>query len=62
MTTGAPMTLTADNLQSLAGRPGHRAAVIVSIQPLSAADLRTAARFCRHALKAGWVARNIAIA
>jgi hypothetical protein len=46
-TPGAPMTLTAGNLQSLASRLDQRAAVIASAEPLSADDLRTAARFCR---------------
>jgi hypothetical protein len=55
---GAPVTLTAGNLQSLAGRLEHRAAVVASAQPLSAEDLRTAARFCRHALKVGWVGKT----
>jgi hypothetical protein len=58
-----PMTLTVGNLQSLAGRLEQRAVVIVVEQPLSAEDLRTAARFCRHAVKVGWVGKtSIAIA
>jgi hypothetical protein len=57
------MTITMRNLSSLAGRLEHRAAVIDIVQPLSAEDLRTAARFCRHALKVGWVGKtSIAIA
>jgi hypothetical protein len=27
-------------------------------QPLSAQELRTAARFCRHALKVGWIGKT----
>jgi hypothetical protein len=61
--SGMPMTLTAGNLQSLAGRLEQRAGVIVLAQPPCAEDLRTAARFCRHALKVGWVGKtSIAIA
>jgi hypothetical protein len=57
------MTLTVGHLQSLAGRLEQRASVIAAEQPLSAEDLRTAARFCRHALKVGWVGKaGIAIA
>jgi hypothetical protein len=52
------MTLTAGNLQSLAGRLEQRAAVAASAEPLSADDLRTAACFCRHALKVGWVGKT----
>jgi hypothetical protein len=60
---GAPVTLTASNLQSLAGRLEHRAAVIASAEPLSAEDLWMAARFCRYALRAGWVGKtSVAIA
>jgi hypothetical protein len=60
---GTLMMLTAGNLQSLAGRLEQRAGVIALAQPLPAEDLRTAARFCRHALKVGWVGKtSIAIA
>jgi hypothetical protein len=52
------MTLTAGHLRSLAGRLEQRAAVIASAQPLSAEDLRTAARFCRYSLKVGWVGKT----
>jgi hypothetical protein len=55
---GLPMTLTDGNLRSLAGRLEQRAGAIASAQSLSAEDLRTAARFCRHALKAGWVGKT----
>jgi hypothetical protein len=48
------MTLTVGHVQSLAGRL-DQAGIIELSQPLSAQDLRTAARFCRHALKAGWI-------
>jgi hypothetical protein len=59
---GTLMTLTVGRLQSLAGRLDQRAGVIELSQPLSAEDLRTAARFCRHALKVGWIRTSIAIA
>jgi hypothetical protein len=60
---GTPMTMTAGRLQSLAGRLEYRAAGIAGAQPLCAEDLQTAARFCRHALKAGWIGNaGIAIA
>jgi hypothetical protein len=55
---GTRMTLTAGNLRSLAGRLEHRAVIIAVAQPLSADDLRTAARFCRHALQVGWVGKT----
>jgi hypothetical protein len=58
---GVPIMITAGNLQSLAGRLEQRAAIIASAQPLSAEDLWMAARFCRHALKAGWVGAGIII-
>jgi hypothetical protein len=57
------MTLTVAHLQSLAGRLDHRARVIELSRTPSAEDLRTAARFCRHALKVGWIGKtSIAIA
>jgi hypothetical protein len=60
---GTLMTLTVGHLQSLAGRLEQRAGVIALAQPLSAEDLRTAARFCLHALKVGWIGKtSIAIA
>jgi hypothetical protein len=60
---GAPMTLTAGQLQSLAARLEQRADAIEPAQPLSAEDLRMAARFCRHALNVGWIGKtSIAIA
>ncbi len=60
---GTLMTLTAGNLQSLVGRLEQLAGAIALAEPLSAEDLRTAARFCRHALKVGWVGKtSIAIA
>ena len=52
------MTLTLGHLQSLAGRLDHQAGIIELSQPLSAEDLRTAARFCRHALKVGWIGKT----
>jgi hypothetical protein len=59
---GTQMTLTAGNVRSLAGRLEQRAVVIAAAQPLSAEDLRTAARFCRHALDVGWFGKaSIAI-
>jgi hypothetical protein len=49
------MTLNVGHLQSLAAR--------LEQQPLSAGDLRTAARFCRCALDVGWIGKtSIAIA
>jgi hypothetical protein len=54
---GTLMTLTVGNLQSLAGRLEQQAGVIALAQPLPAEDLQTAARFCRHALKVGWVGK-----
>lgn len=60
---GMLMTLTVGHLQSLAGRLEQQAGVIAIAQPLPAEDLRTAARFCRHAVKVGWVGKtSIAIA
>jgi len=60
---GTLMTLTIGHLQSLAGRLEQRAGVIDVSQPLYADDLRTAARFCRHALNVGWIGKTgIAIA
>jgi hypothetical protein len=60
---GAPMTLTAGHLQSVAGRLEQRAGAIGVSQPLYADDLRTAVRFCRHAVKVGWIGKtSIAIA
>jgi len=60
---GTLMKLTVSNLQSLVGRLEQRAGVIALAQPLPAEDLRTAARFCRHALKVGWAGKtSIAIA
>ena len=59
----APMTLTVGHLQSLAARLEQQARAIELAQPLSAEDLRTAARFCRHALNVGWIGKTgIAIA
>jgi hypothetical protein len=52
------MTLTVGHLQSLAGRLKQRADILHLAQPLSAEDLRTAARFCRHALKVGWIGKT----
>jgi hypothetical protein len=52
-----PITLTAAHIRSLASRLEARAANEEST------DLRTAARFCRHALKVGWFGKtSIAIA
>ena len=51
---GTPMMLTVGHLQSLAARLEQWANVIELAQPLSAEDLRMAARLCRHALKVGW--------
>jgi hypothetical protein len=60
---GTLMTLTVGHVQSLAGRLEQRAGVIALAQPLSAEDLRTAACFCRHALKVGWIGKtSIAVA
>jgi hypothetical protein len=60
---GILMTLTAGHLQSLVGRLEQQASAIGVSQPLYAEDLRTAARFCRHALKVGWIGNtSIAIA
>jgi hypothetical protein len=60
---GTLMTLTTGHLQSLAGRLEQRAGIVELAQPLSAEDLRTAARLCRHALKVGWIGKtSIAIA
>jgi hypothetical protein len=50
---GTPTTLTVGHLQSLAARLEQWASAIELAQPLSAEDLRTAARICRHALKVG---------
>ncbi len=52
------MTLTAGHLQSLAGRLKQRADVLDVAQPLAAEDLRTAARFCQHAIKVGWIGKT----
>jgi hypothetical protein len=58
-----PMTLTVGHLQSLAARLEQWASIIELAQPLAAEDMRTAARFCRHALKVGWNGKtSIAIA
>jgi hypothetical protein len=57
-----PTTVSAGNIRSLAGRLEHRADVIAREQPLSAEDLRLAARLCRHILKVGWVLTNVAVA
>jgi hypothetical protein len=59
---GTLMTVSAGNLRSLSTRMEARAAVIDREQPECAADLRMAARFCRHAVKVGWVITNVAVA
>lgn len=56
------MTITAGNLQSLAGRLEARAAFIAGEHPESAADLMMAARFARHAVRVGWVKISVAVA
>jgi hypothetical protein len=62
-TRAISLTLTVGNLESLAGRLEQRAGAIVLAETLSAEDLRTAARFCRHAVKVGWVGKtSVAIA
>jgi hypothetical protein len=58
---GTPMAVTAAGLQALAGRLEQRAGVIAMTQPLSAEDLRLAARLCRHALRVGWIGGSVAI-
>ena len=57
------MILTVGHPQSLAARLEQRASAIQLAQPLSAEDLQTAARICRHALNVGWIGKtSIAIA
>jgi hypothetical protein len=56
------ITVSAGNIRSLAGRLEQRADVIAREQPLSAADLRLAARLCRHIVNVGWVITNVAVA
>jgi hypothetical protein len=55
------MTVTAGNIKSLVGRLEQRADVIDRAQPLSAADLRIAARLCRHFVRCGWIVASIAV-
>jgi hypothetical protein len=58
---GTLIAVTAGNVASLAGRLEQRASVIDLVRPLSAEDLRMAARLCRHYVKAGWITTTIAI-
>jgi hypothetical protein len=51
----AALKISPASLGGLAGRLEQRAGVIAPGQPLSSHDLRTAARFIRHGLRAGWV-------
>lgn len=55
-------TISAGNLESLAGRLEVRARAIAGDEPESAADLLMAARFTRHAVRTGWVITSVAIA
>jgi hypothetical protein len=59
---GTLLTVSAGNISSLAGRLEQRAGVISVSQPLSAGDLQTAARLCRHFIKVGWITGTISIA
>jgi hypothetical protein len=53
--SSALLEISPASLGGLAGRLERRAGVIAPGQPLSSNDLRTAARFIRHGLRAGWV-------
>jgi hypothetical protein len=52
------VTITADNLRSIGGRLEARAKVFETACPEDAADMRIAARLCRHFLKVGWIGKS----
>jgi hypothetical protein len=54
-------TIRVGHTNSLASRRERRASVIAMALPLSAHDLRVAARICRHIVRAGWVKTSVAI-
>jgi len=60
-TQNTPLVISAGELRSLADRLEARATSILRDQPEGSADLRTAARFCRHAVRVGWVVTSVAI-
>jgi hypothetical protein len=59
---GGLLHVSAGNLRSVCARLEARANVIERVRPEDAADLRIAARFCRHAIKVGWIVSSVAVA
>ncbi len=55
-----PPTITAGNLIALAGRLEARAIMLDDAQPGHAADMRVAAKLCRHAVKV-WVFTSVSL-
>ncbi len=55
-----PPIITAGNLIALAGRLEARATMMGDSQPGNAADLRVAAKLCRHAVKV-WVFTSVSL-
>jgi hypothetical protein len=55
-----PPTITAGNLIALAGRLEARAGMLDEAQPGHAADMRIAAKLCRHAVKV-WVVTSVSL-
>jgi hypothetical protein len=60
--SGPTMQIRVGNLRSICERLEARAAAIENAEPEWAADLRTAARFCRHAIKVCWVVTSVCVA
>jgi hypothetical protein len=60
--SGTLLVVTAGKLKSIAGRLEAKATAVKQEQPEVAADLLTAARLCRHAIKVGWVVSSVAVA
>ena len=54
-------TVGVGHINCLASRLEQRAAVIAAALPLSADDLRLAARICRHIVRVGWVKTSVDI-
>ncbi len=55
-----PPIITAGNLIALAGRLEARAIMLEDAQPGHAADMRVAAKLCRHAVKV-WVFTSVSL-
>jgi hypothetical protein len=56
-----PAVITVADLRALADRLDTQATVIAGLEPERTADLKLAARFCRHALRVGWFTTSIAV-